>query len=78
MDEKELDQRIEALANASEKARAQMEIYADVAKKMNLSGVEAKKKILELAGGVEKFNVAFKKSSVEIKQSIDALKKSIN
>jgi hypothetical protein len=78
MDEKELDQRIEALANASDKARAQMEMYADVAKLMNLSGVEAKKKILELAGGVEKFNVAFKKSSVDIKKSMDDLKKSID
>jgi hypothetical protein len=78
MDEKELDQRIEALANASEKARAQMEIYADVAKKMNLSGVEAKKKILELAGGVDKFNSTMKKSAVEIKKSMDDLKKSIN
>ena len=78
MDEKELDQRIEALANASDKARAQMEIYADVAKLMNLSGVEAKKKILELAGGVDKFNISLKKSAADIKKSMDDLKKSIN
>lgn len=78
MDEKELDQKIEALAKASDAARVQMDTYADVVKLMGLSGVEAKKKILELAGGVEKFNVAMKRSAADIKKSMDDLKKSIN
>ena len=78
MDEKELDQRIEDLARASESARVQMEMYADVAKKMNLSGVTAKKKILEMASGVEKFNASLKLSAVKITKSIDDFKKSID
>lgn len=78
MDEKELDQKIEALANASEKARETMAFLAKAVEALGLRGVDAKKKIIEMAGGVDKFNVAMKKSAADIKQSMDDLKKSIN
>jgi hypothetical protein len=78
MDEKELDQKIEALANASAKARDDMVFLAEAINKMGLRGVEAKKKLIEMAVGVDKVTVAMKKSAVDIKQSMDALKKSIN
>ena len=78
MDEKELDQKIEALANASDKARETMAFLAKAVEALGLRGVEAKKKIIEMAGGVEKFNVAMKRSAADIKKSMDDLKKSIN
>lgn len=78
MDEKELDQKIEDLAKSSDKARETMAFLAKAVEALGLRGVEAKKKIIEMAGGVEKFNVAMKKSAEDIKKSIDTLKKSIN
>lgn len=78
MDEKELDQKIEALANASDKARETMAFLAKAVEALGLRGVEAKKKIIEMAGGVEKFNVSMKRSAADIKKSMDDLKKSIN